>query len=225
MHVLPKIAIVIATAGCLGVVAALLWPAAQHTTRGKTVDHGGDEKAPPEGGPPRPAIARVKMAAASHQGVETRPGAAGYDPSGMQLAGVPSRSVFEAEPRDPGWASAIEASYAPQVAADLAVMLPGVAVQGLECRTNTCELKLELPESDLGPLMGVLSLVAYGDVNSIEQTSTKEGRTMVSQYVTFQEHREPDAHARWYASNRRLFLSRARPGEGRLAGVARLPTE
>jgi hypothetical protein len=74
-----------------------------------------------------------------HEGtpvIQDLPGAPGYDPTKFMHLVSQSR-VFEAEPRDPRWAPAVEAWMNQHLARDLSTILPEAKVT-VECRLTTC---------------------------------------------------------------------------------------
>jgi hypothetical protein len=75
-------------------------------------------------------------------GVATDPRSREYDFVQLIRLGVPASEVYEAEPRNPRWATSMESGLGQSLASDLASMFPGGVLDfQMECRTKSCRVR------------------------------------------------------------------------------------
>jgi hypothetical protein len=223
--------LLLVAAGCLlGLVAHRIAPRRDDGPASRPDDRsgGGDRGAatPIAGKPPTAAASPPRFVAErGGRALQTDPRSPDYDPVALVMAGVALDEVFRAEPRAPGWATTVEQTYSRRLTADLAVMLPEAQLKSLECRTAVCQAEIEVPAEQRQPLLGALSLFAHGDLHGTGRSTTSNGRVVMRHLAAFGEHRDPKVHEAWYRDSRRQHLTRAKPGQGRLEGIAALPAE
>jgi hypothetical protein len=158
---------------------------------------------------PRRSVASLR--AQNGSDIQVDPGAPDYDPLVLYRAGVSGFQLWAEEPRDEGWAPAMEARLGPQIQSDLAVMVPGgVEEVNLECKSATCKVSAVVPAPLVRSLNRALSIVDYGDSTYRDQQSKErltDGRLRYSVVVFFNAGRDLDRHDREYRQRRESQLA------------------
>jgi protein-disulfide isomerase len=82
------------------------------------------------------------------QGTVVVPGEPGYEPQRLLMGHVTPRQLFAYEPRDSGWAGAVEKALGPVIDKDLRTVEPGLGSTTVECRTSLCRLRWRTGKAD-----------------------------------------------------------------------------
>jgi hypothetical protein len=142
----------------LGVVAAYLSiervPGGQNQAQVASLDPRADPGSTPRTSTTPAGLPPVKLAPSSVQGpvpgLSVDPKAPDYDARKLiKLTGDPM-SVYEAEPRNPRWAPAVEAQMGPLLKDTMRDLLPEVQDVKMECRSTICAVNWSLDEASKG---------------------------------------------------------------------------
>jgi hypothetical protein len=219
--------IVATTAVALGALAGLLYNYGWHAgpTAGSQPGHrtmpGGEMGAREKGAKAvSPMPPRIKIATGEE--VPTSPSDPRYDPTALTLAGYKAPQIFEAEPRDPIWAPQVERRLSSQFSSDLSVMVPLAHMTNLTCHTATCRLDFDAPKEGGQAVVRALQLAPAADTVTFDLRD-HAGVLSGSMFLSFGENREPRKQEEVFGFARRDALARLKPGQGRLAGISKLP--
>ena len=135
--------------------------------------------------------------------VQLTPGAPGYDgEAAATWLDLTPAQLFEREPRDPAWASAMEESVGRLLAERAqATGLERVVVGG-ECHTSTCRTTIEVSARDKTDALTYLSagLAPLGSTRSYDVVGTTDGQVEVElTYIFAARIRAVDDYQRWFA--------------------------
>lgn len=107
----------------------------------------------------------------------------GYNPRRLQKAGYSAAEIFEDEPRNERWASAVESQVGGQVSSDLQKLVPGAQEVTMECRSRSCRMTYVVPSiEDMRAGRAFLRLLGPGPVRNY---SGGRGPTQESLYILF----------------------------------------
>jgi hypothetical protein len=139
--------------------------------------------------------------------VENDPASPSYDPTTLLVATryVP-KPIFDAEPRDEVWASAIEPRVKRRLEREIAHRAPGVSFKGLDCRTLSCRLTMSLDPTVPGDLRNKAMEVVQRPRITYLMTfpSEEQPPNEVTVYLWFKkEGRDPAAYDRFYFEDRK----------------------
>jgi hypothetical protein len=143
----------------VGVGGALLW--SQRAPRTDARPAALAAQTPPRGEPARPPklasqagtpTARLTLAPtqASIPGVSLDPTAPDYDARKLIKLTGDLKGVYEAEPRNPAWADAVESRIGPALEAAMRAVLPHVSDLNMKCRSTMCEIHWNIADDTDG---------------------------------------------------------------------------
>jgi hypothetical protein len=161
-----------------GVSLALLW--AWRQAPSSAAPQPGDLTRPHPTAPQHAASVPRFSPTSSGDLPELVPGRPGYDPARL-IGIIRAREIFDQEPRDERWASAVEERLNHSVQAEVAQLVPDLGKIHIECRTSTCKYTWENAEGSVPTGAGsydtrvseVLHLL-YGGVGGGSQASMPE---------------------------------------------------
>lgn len=108
----------------------------------------GSSTAPPAHGVEAPEGLKPSPPTFKPNEVQMDATAPGYKPT--DLVGVVSmEKIFEREPRATTWAMAVESYLFTKMAKEIGEAIPGVRVNSVQCKTATCKIDLDFPDSVL----------------------------------------------------------------------------
>lgn len=159
-------------------------------------------------------VATSGPSAGTHRGVpladaspvQLTPGAAGYD--GVRAArwlGLTTSELFEREPRDAAWASAMEEELAHVVEGQARATGLDLQVLDAECRTSSCRTLVEIATSDEeDALVYFQGLAPLGTRLGWEAVTDADGRRAISFTTVFEAAmREPADYRAFFAEYQR----------------------
>ena len=171
-----------------------------------------DENPQQASGSARRPPPRFNVAPGDRQ-VETDPSKQGYDPTKLSHIGVPLADIVAAEPRVPVWAAPMEKMLSSRIAEDLAHFSSGARVAEVDCRSNSCLIKVDAPEADVNDVHLALQLVRPGDVFSSPkmESSNEKGMRRLIVPVLFANHsHDLQTAARLQSERRKAALKQLR---------------
>jgi hypothetical protein len=134
-----------------------------------------------------------------------------YDPASNIQDGADATKVFLAEPRNPAWASSVEAVIGRQLDHDVKHVVPGAGGVSMGCRTLSCLILIDAPADKLPLAIAVVQLVTFGPVTASLGTSP-EGRGQLL-FVTDRRMADPAAFTSWYRRTRSRTIEAIRSGK------------
>lgn len=99
--------------------------------------------------------------------------------------GVPVPELFEQEPRDGAWASAVETSATASYMQALAVVAPWADHVTVECRTSLCKVTLAVDEAHAEATMNRLQVISIAGGVSPMAERTDDGQWHAGVYLRF----------------------------------------
>lgn len=146
----------------------------------------------------------------SPEGLVKDPADPAYDPTLLLPAGYQSHDLFNAEPRVAAWATPMEKHISERMTADFETLFgkdSGVQLMRTQCRTSTCAFEIESPEKLENQASQAAQLFMPGEMVSLVDLKTEDGRTRQSFIVLVsKENRDKANYDKWYATMRRETL-------------------